>query len=290
MTVAQLLHRGEAARQLGVSVRTLARHLAELEQELGVLLMARTRQRTALTPTGVWLRDALTGPLAQADAALREASRRTMPSLRVAISAELPPTWIGRIGGWVHDSGQSVELELEAPDEALRLLRAGRTFDMALVAGEHRDQPSAVVGYEQTVVVFPEGHPAAALPVIRPGDLRDLPVAVSETATIARRIVVQHLQGDPDAPTVVAPRMATIGQGLLHTARVRGAAALTIASVTALSGTAGLAVRPLDPPYRLPISIVARPDVPAEMLASLAAHLLPSPHLTAAGGPSPPSA
>ncbi len=278
LALADQLHRADAAQQLGVSARTVRRRIHQLEDEPGVPLVTRTRQRTPLNPAGRWLRDTLARPLTQANDALLDAHRHTTPPLTIAISAELPNHWTRQISDWIHTADQTTRLQQRTPDEALDLLRTG-DIDLALLAHEPPDQRSQIVGDEPLVVVFPENHPAAGQATIHPGDLIDLPVAVSEHASDDWQHLAQRLHGDAPVHQIIAPRLATIGQGLIHTARIHDAATLTLAATTGQSDTTGLAVRPLHPPLTIPVTLAASTDVPDKVFASLAEHLIDVPRL-----------
>jgi DNA-binding transcriptional LysR family regulator len=272
------LDHATAATRLGISGRTLSRRLTRLEHELGVVLIVRTGSRTALTPTGAWLRDGITAPLDDIRARLVGArSSARAPALAIAISTDLPPDWVTRTNDWLARRGEPAVLRLEASDEALRLLRTGE-LQLALVAGEPDGERRAVVGHEPLVVVFPDHHPAADQRTIEPGDLLGLPVAVPEAADERRRrAAVARVHGDPDLPYVVAPSVGTAGRGLIHAARTRGAVAIALEHIAAQTNTAGLAVIGLGPEHAAAVTLIGRAEVPEEVFRTLADRLLGTP-------------
>jgi DNA-binding transcriptional LysR family regulator len=278
LAFAQHLNHATAASQLGISVRTLSRRLSQLEREVGAVLIVRTGSRTALTPTGLWLRDGMTEPMGTIRQRLLDARHyEQAPPLTIAIGTDLPVDWVTRTNEWLGLRGEPAVLRLEASEDALRLLRA-RELHLALVPGEPDWLPSAVVGHEPTVVVFPADHPAARRRNVQPGDLHDLPVAVSAGADERRRrATIARMHGHPDRPFVVAPSVGSEGRGLVHAARSERAAAITLAHTTEQMDTTGLAVVGLGPEHDVAISLLGRPDTPGALFRSLAEHYLGTP-------------
>jgi DNA-binding transcriptional LysR family regulator len=274
----------EAAARLAISPRTLMRRIRRLEGKLGVGLVAPGAGRPTLTSAGLRLRDEASPRLNDLRRVLRDTRQDARSrTLRFAISTDLPADWIQLINAWFANRGEPASLKVEPPDEALRMLRRSQ-LDVILIAGEPDDTPQAVVGHEPTLAVFPADHPAADQAAIQPGDLLGLPVAVSEAATdLHRRLTVEQIQGDPDLPYVVAPRIGTIGQGLIHAVRTHGAVALTLAHTFADADTTGLVARPLEPPHEIAVTLIGRPSLPDAALRPLADYLtgVPGPVLPA---------
>jgi DNA-binding transcriptional LysR family regulator len=275
LVLAEELKFRTASERLGVSRQTLSKRIDRLEGQLDTVLVVRSTRRVELTAAGATLRDHAV-PIAQAMAQAAQQVRLEHPGrpLAIGVSTDLGPSWDRLVERWVNDRGAHAIVERRAPDESVRQLRGG-SLDLVLFASELPDRPSVTVGHEPTVVLFPAGHPAAVQSSIEVGDLRGLPVAVTDAGEPEHhRAAVLLLHGDPDLPYLLSPRVGTISQGLLHTARTRGAAAVVMRRGIADADTTGLAVLPMSPPHLVPVTLLARPGLPDEPFRSLTDHLL----------------
>ncbi len=279
LALAEELQFARAAQRLGISRQALSRRIARLEAQVGSPVVVRSTRRVDLTPAGIVLRDRAVPIVAAIDEMVDQVRRVGADRpLSVGISTDLIPPWTTETAAWVNGRGTPAVLHRRPAAEAIGLLRAG-SLDLVLLVGElTAGLPSAVVGHEPSLVVFPAAHPAARQSAIRVGDLRDLPVAVSDTGEERyRRARVEQLQGDPGLPYVLAPLIGTIVPGLLDTARRRGAVAIVLARGLDQLDTSGLAALPMDPPFHFPVTLVAREDLPEEPFRGLADHLLSIP-------------
>jgi DNA-binding transcriptional LysR family regulator len=275
LVLAEQLHYGDAASRLGISRQALAKRIARLESELGVSLLVRPTRRVHLTDAGAVLRDEALPVLAALDRAVqRTRSPGSGARLTIVVSTDLPPRWAVRVQEWIGTSGVPTLLERRAPEDALHLLRTDE-LDLALLAADLDLAPSVTIDHEPTVVLVPTGHRAARQQEVRAGDLFDLEVAVGDGDGIEqRREAVALLRGDPDLPYVVAPRLGTAVHGLVHTARQRGAAALTLRHGIEQVDTTGFVALPTNPPHTVPVVLAARGDAVTGPLRALADHLL----------------
>jgi len=278
LVLAEQLHYGNAAKRLGISRQALSKRVARLESELGVPLLVRPTRRVRLTDAGAVLRDEALPAISAMDRAIERARRpATDGRLAIAISTDLSPRWAARVQGWISASGIPAVLEHRAPEDALRLLRTDE-LDLALLAADLDLAPSVTIDHEPTVVLVPIGHRAARRSAVRVGDLVDLEIAVGDAGgTAQHRDAVELLQGDPDLPYVVAPRLGTTMQGLVHTARRRGAAALILRHGIEDVDITGFAALPMEPPHTVPVVLAARSDAVAGQMRALADHLLTGP-------------
>jgi LysR family transcriptional regulator, benzoate and cis,cis-muconate-responsive activator of ben and cat genes len=274
LVLAEELQLGMAAKRLGISRQTLSRNISRLESELGTRVVVRTTRRVELTRAGTTLRDhaiAIEGAMARAVAQVRVDQHEH--TLTIAVSIDLPSYWYNTVQSWITERGAPTLLERRGSDDALHLVRAG-SLDLALMIGGSEEAGAEVVGYEPTVVVFPGDHPAAAGESIHQGDLRGLVFAASDALEPAlRHRLVERVHGDPSLPHVVAPRIGTISQGLVHAVRTQGTATLVLERSIEAIDTTGLAVLPLEPPVPAPVVLIGAPVSSGEAFDSLAERL-----------------
>jgi hypothetical protein len=71
--------------------------------------------------------------------------------------------------------------------------------------------------------------------------------------------------------------VGTIASGLAQAVRKHGAATVVVAGGVAPIDTTGLVALPMDPPFLIAVTVVARPGLPDEPFRSLGDHLLSAP-------------
>jgi DNA-binding transcriptional LysR family regulator len=187
-TVADELHFGRAAEQLGISQPPLSTQIRKLEEMLGVRLFDRTSRSVALTDAGGVLREALDrvfqdleGAL---DATLRAAEGET-GRVAVAFASSVMfrtlPAWIRAF----RDRYPDIELELRELPTGLQLaaLQSGE-LDVGFV---REPPPTPGVAFETVmreplVVAVSRAHPLAARSARSAGDA---PLTVAELASLA---------------------------------------------------------------------------------------------------------
>jgi DNA-binding transcriptional LysR family regulator len=278
LVLAEELQFTSAAERLGISRQALSRRISRLEAHADARLIQRSTRRVDLTPAGTVLREHAV-PIAEAMGQMANQVRQISSDrpLSVGISTDLTLPWTTHVEVWVNARGTPAVLEHRPSGDAIRLARAG-SLDLVVLVGEFSKEPhSTIVGHEPTLVLFPDTHPAARQSAIRPGDLRDLVVAVSDAGTIEPRAMVQQLHGDPELPYRLAPRVGTIAPGLAQAARTHGAAAVALAGGVARIDQTGLVALPMDPPFLIPVTVVARPGLAEEPFRSLGDHLRSAP-------------
>jgi DNA-binding transcriptional LysR family regulator len=252
VAVAEELHFGHAASRLNTSQPSLSQQIRNLERELKVDLLLRSKRRVELTPAGERFLKEARGILAASERAAglaREASRDESRKLAIGISPETDWHFLGAALRLFAEHAPSVEIVFQnlTPEAQVDALRAGH-IDVGFVGLplEAEGLVTETTGRVRLVVALPETHPMA-----RRKDLR-----LEELAKEAYVLWPRHLSpGSYDQLLSVFRRAGfgppiTMEGGLPSTRTVLGmiAAGLTIALVDpALQQMAGpgVAFRPL---------------------------------------------
>jgi DNA-binding transcriptional LysR family regulator len=170
VAVAEELHFRRAAARLHISQPPLSQQIRALEDELGCVLLTRTRRRVELTPAGqAFLRDArqLLGELDGAVATARRIDAGQTGRLRINFVGSALLSVVPGIVQRFRAAAPDVEIELhERPTaEQLGLVSRG-VVDVGLVRPpieELAELRSVVVLRERTVAALPTAHELAAL-------------------------------------------------------------------------------------------------------------------------------
>jgi len=248
----------QAALELHVAQSALSQQVSRLERELGVELLRRTTRRVAVTEAGVLVLERARRALAEADGvradldALQGLVRGTLRLGGVPPVGPTHPAELIAVFSRAHP-GVAVTVREDVAFTLLGELRDGALdLVMALV------EPTAVDGLEgvllheeELVVVVPPDHPLARAERVRVEDLAGEPL-VSYGEGSALRDTLRALV--PDGRIVAEANELEIVREL--TARGLGVT-LMPASVAAPHGDR-LAIRPLDPPRALPVSLLWR--------------------------------
>jgi DNA-binding transcriptional LysR family regulator len=221
VAVAEELHFRRAAERLHISQPPLSQQIRALEDELGLVLLVRTRRRVELTPAGeAFLRDAraLLGELQGAVATARRIDAGQAGRLRINFVGSALFSIVPGMVERFRRSRPGVELELrERPTvDQLRAVRAGLA-DVGLVRPPFEADDALdvrTVLREHTVAALPAGH---ALAQYRRVPLRRLaaePLVLfpREQAPGFHDLLIDALTGARAAPRVIqyAPEMLTI--------------------------------------------------------------------------------
>jgi DNA-binding transcriptional LysR family regulator len=168
IAVAEELHFRRAAERLHMSQPPLSHQLRLLEEELGCVLLARTRRRVELTPAGrAFLRDAR-AILADLDRAAHNARRihdGQTGLLRVSFAGSALLSLVPRVVHALGDVHPEIDIELHerSTSDQVRALVAGIT-DLGLAplpVADASELDVEVLVRERTVAAVPAGHPLA---------------------------------------------------------------------------------------------------------------------------------
>jgi DNA-binding transcriptional LysR family regulator len=173
VAVAEELHFGRAAIRLHVSQPSLSQQIQNLERELKVNLLARTKRQAQLTPAGQRFLEESRGILAAAERAAglaRETAREETRVLVIGISPDTDWLLLGRALRLFAEHVPSVEILYEnlAPEAQIEALREGRV-DIGFVGLplEADGLFTETTGRVRLMVALPEKHPMARKKTLR---------------------------------------------------------------------------------------------------------------------------
>jgi DNA-binding transcriptional LysR family regulator len=185
--LASELHFTRAAFLLNISQSALSHQIKQLEDELGVQLIARTNRRVQLTPAGEAFLVRATRLLEQMDQAVREAARigqGELGSLGIGVVSTAVCSYLPAIlRAFRRESpGLSIDVHEMEPSEQVDALRK-ESIDIGLLFLSIQDPAfeSVLISRERLIAAIPTGHSAAHQEKIR---LRDL---AEETFLIPRQ-------------------------------------------------------------------------------------------------------
>jgi DNA-binding transcriptional LysR family regulator len=167
VAVAEELHFRRAAERLHMSHPPLSHQIRLLEDELGCVLLERTRRRVELTPAGnALLRDARAA-LGDLDRAARNARRiheGQTGLLRVSFAGSALLSLVPRVVHGLREQHPEIDIELRerSTSDQVRALAAGATdLGLAPLPVGDADVDVEVLVREHTVAAVPAAHPLA---------------------------------------------------------------------------------------------------------------------------------
>jgi LysR family hydrogen peroxide-inducible transcriptional activator len=176
--VADLLHFRKAAERLHLSQPALSAQIAQLEEQLGVLLVERTRRRVLLTPVGREVAErarAILRDVTDLEEVARHAQAPLSGTLRVGVLRTLGPYLLPHMLGAMRARYPDLKLYLrEEPRAQLLTDLAHGDLDVILVHNAPRDDDHLTVAplfHEPLWAVLPLGHRLADKAVLEAADL-----------------------------------------------------------------------------------------------------------------------
>jgi DNA-binding transcriptional LysR family regulator len=293
VAVADQLHFGKAAAQLGIAQPPLSQRIQRLERELGVRLFDRDRHGVALTSAGVEIADqarrvlAHTAYLTRLADGIRSGTRGTLTlgAVGSAFYAALP-TLLAPCRAQLPELALRIS-EMETP-QLVEALRAGDLDVGFLRPPVDHGLRTRTVWAEPLVVAVPHGHRLAAEPAVRVGQLADEPIVLFPRASgpgywdeVNSLLRTADLTLEPvaeaDHVTTVLGLVA-LGVGL----------SIVPASAQVLALT-GVCYRPLTTATQLALDVAVNPDTLSPAIRRFL-HTLPDQpsHAGELSSPSPP--
>lgn len=167
VAVAEELHFGRAARRVHVAQPALSQQIQKLERELGVLLLARTRRRVALTEPGRAFLEEARRTLSNAEEAITAARRAAAGEtgrLRIgyvewAVDLFLPAVLRRYRERFPHVELEITEMHREPQREAL--IRGELDLGFFAAREVEREFATELLAADPLVAVLPDSHPAA---------------------------------------------------------------------------------------------------------------------------------
>ncbi len=286
VAVAEELHFGHAASRLNTSQPSLSQQIQNLERELKVNLLVRTKRHVGLTPAGERFLQEARGILASADRAAglaRETARGESRKLVLGISQETDWLFLGQVLRLFAEHAPSVDVVFQnlTPEAQVDALREGQ-IDIGFVGLplEAEGLVTETTGRFQLIVALPEKHPMA----------RKNPLRLEDLSKEAYVLWPRHLSPGSYDHLIGVFRRAGFGPpismegGIPSTRTVLGmiAAGLTIALVDpALQqmSASGVVFRPLaGPGVFTETGVIYRRDDSSLILASFLHELRATPH------------
>lgn len=177
-TVADTLHFRRAAERLNLSQPAVSAQIAQMEEQLGVLLLERTRRRVLLTPVGRQVAErarAILRDVADLEELARQSTAPLSGTLRVGVLRTLGPYLLPHMLGAMRTRFPDLKLYLrEEPRSQLLAELAHGDLDLVLVHDAPKDDDHLTVVplfREPLWAVLPLGHPLAARSTLAPADL-----------------------------------------------------------------------------------------------------------------------
>lgn len=187
VTVAETCHFGRAAEQLHIAQPALSHTVRQLEDELGVALLARTTRQVRVTPAGEFFLDEARRVLAAVDAGVSGVQRigeGQLGLVRVGFTGTAAFSCLPHLARALAQRVPQVELEVRA--ELLTADQCAQLRDGSLGIGVLRppvtgdDIDYRVIEVEPLVLAVPADHRLAVEPVVSMTDLRAEPLVTYE--------------------------------------------------------------------------------------------------------------
>ena len=200
-----------AARAMGVPLATVSKRVAELEEHLGVRLIARTTRRSSLTEPGKrflihgrLIVDALQRATDEAAHAVAEPSGR----LRLTMSSVLVEAGLGRIVARFVAANPKLRCEIDVSDRYVDLVAEG--YDLAVRVGKLKDSSlirRKIGSTEASMFAAPSLIAAHGMPS-RPSKLAGYPLIGEQIAPSESQAWALHHDAQKPVKIEFKPRMS----------------------------------------------------------------------------------
>lgn len=189
-----------AEKRLHTAQPSLSRQIRDLEQEVGVPLLARSAQGTELTAAGRAFLDHARLALHQAEAAAEAARRAAQPAkpvFSIGFLTGQEVDWLPHAPGALRDELPQIEIKVSSGFSTTLAddLQRGK-LDVAFLRREPKpDIEYRLVRREELVAILPSDHRLAKRKAIDPRDLReDAFIGISDVAPVLRAAIQDYLK------------------------------------------------------------------------------------------------
>ncbi|TAG08297.1 MAG: LysR family transcriptional regulator [Verrucomicrobia bacterium] len=180
LAVAEELHFSRAAARMHVAQPALSRTIADLEEEMAVLLVERNSRAVALTEAGTLFLERVRQILVDTDDAVEAAQRRARGetgTLRIGFIGTLSQDLLPRLLHFYRERFPAVDLVLRelGPSQQRQEIIAGKLdcgFLGMTLSNRDAELEMVTVAEESLVAALPESHGLALRKVLRLADLR----------------------------------------------------------------------------------------------------------------------
>jgi DNA-binding transcriptional LysR family regulator len=185
IAVAEELHFGRAAARLHMAQPPLSQAIRNLEEIVGVQLLARSKHAVSLTPAGKAFLDEARELIAHGQRAIdtaRRASEGLTGKIRIGFMGSVSYELLPRILREFRAQFPAIHVDLreQTSVEQIESLHAGR-IDLGIVrmpAVNAADLNTRIIEVERFVAVLPQDHPLAASTSLRLEDLAESPFMI----------------------------------------------------------------------------------------------------------------
>ncbi|HEX3444678.1 MAG TPA: LysR substrate-binding domain-containing protein [Chthoniobacterales bacterium] len=264
VAVAERLHFAEAAESVHVSQPGLSQQIKALEEEVGVLLLERTKRTVALTEAGKYFLEEAKLTLEHAERAkvmAQQVARGKLGTVRIGYVPSVPFSGLlANLASVFRKCAAGVHLEFaegESSDQMRRLVEG--EIDLGFIRLPLADIPPEIVittvMEEKILVAMHKDHPLARKKKIRCAELKN------------ERLV---LYSRPDGKSSLDDQVNAIAQKGGFDLQVTQTAERLTAVIGLVAGASGIAIVPESLHYMHVPSVVFRPLADIQLLSELA--------------------
>ncbi|MEO5811370.1 MAG: LysR family transcriptional regulator [Rhodanobacter sp.] len=247
----------KAAEALDMPNSTVSRHIAELENEIGLRLLHRSTRRVELTQAGeVYFKrcQSIVEEARIAHESLLEVVERPTGVLRVSMPTDFATGYLAPILKDFANTYPLISFEFDLTPRRVDLQT--EPFDLAIRIGPPPNTPSTLVARQ--IALLPRylyaapGYLKHALPLKHPGNLVDHVLCVGQGTTKQHEVSRRFHRGDEQIDVTVDSRFVTNSVGLSRSLAILGVGIAVLDTELAREDVAAGRLRRVLPGWSLP--------------------------------------